>query len=90
MSYDASSIRVLRDDEIRNTIPFELIGSVATDYGVATSCVRKAWEAAHIVGVDFEHYVQRYLKGDKSIAQIPEFERTYFELMKDEVNRARR
>lgn len=64
--YTASSIRVLKDQDI---LQFEWarVGALAAQYGKDQGWVRKGIEACQFAGVSEDYFIGRYILGDKSI-----------------------
>lgn len=70
MSYDASSIRVLRDDEIADRFDWAKIGALASEFGVSEEWVRRGFAACREAGVPEQYFIERYLRKNP----IPEHE----------------
>ena len=77
--YNASSIRILRDEEV---LEFEWakIGSLAAEYGKDAAWIRRGFEACQHSGVSEAYFVTRYIRGDKSIPFHPGVEAAFRDL----------
>ncbi|MCL1123183.1 hypothetical protein [Shewanella surugensis] len=82
MSYDASSIRILSDDEVCDKFEWVRAHELATEYKQPLRCVERAIEACRVTGTPLEHYIERYLKNNKSIPKDHTFENAYLDIMK--------
>ena len=65
--YDATSIRILTEVEIEERFDFVKMEKLADKYSVNLECIKRGFEASYRCNMNTEHFVERYLKGDKSI-----------------------
>lgn len=65
--YNASSIRVLNDQEVLDAFDWAKIGHLAHQYKVPEAWLSRAAEACLRVGVSFDYVISRYLRQDASV-----------------------
>jgi len=62
MTYDETSIKVLRGNQLIDKFPWVEIEALAHEYSVPVQCVRRGFEACLILNISPEEYVDRYLR----------------------------
>lgn len=67
MTYDASSIRVMRAEDLEERWEWLKAGNLASQYQRDERWISRGLEACRVVGVSPDYFIDRYLKGDKSI-----------------------
>lgn len=65
-TYDATSIRILRDREVTEHFAWAEVGALAEQYRRPESWIRRGLEACDRAGVEHGHIIRRYLRGDKT------------------------
>lgn len=82
--YDASSIRVLAEDEIPERFLWAKAGGLAEQYPhVPRAFIERMLEACELSGMDHALAVARYLDGDRSVAVTEEFVACHTELSRN-------
>lgn len=80
-AYDASAIRVLKEEEAAELFEWVQVGILAQRYRtVALPHIARLAEAARTVGEPMSRVVARYLDGDRSVEVSPEFREAFAEL----------
>ena len=79
MEYNASSIKVLSQEEIRTTQAWAMAGALSAEYpNVPLKIIQKAMGVIDQIGGEYmEYYVNRYLKGDRTIPLSKTFSEAY-------------
>jgi hypothetical protein len=70
-TYTAASIRVLTEADVVERWDWAKINVLASQYGADPGFVGRAIEACNRAGVPIEHFVQRYLQGDRTAPRRP-------------------
>ena len=86
MTYDASSIRVLSDDEIQE-FDWYRAETLASEHGLPVSWVKRGFEVSHRLGMTSEYFENKYIH-KQSVAKIPEFEAVFIEVLREDRRRA--
>lgn len=79
-TYDAKSIKVLKEDEME-AFPWFMIEVLAERYSAPLETVKKGVEVCNIAGVPISYYEDRYLKGDRSIPENETYTNMYKEML---------
>jgi hypothetical protein len=66
-TYDASSIKVLHDNELFERMPWLMAETLAAEYGKDVKFVERGLQACRNAGVSEHYFIKRYLEGDKTI-----------------------
>ncbi len=61
-TYDASSIKILSVEQCMEKWDWLRLSDLSQEYSVPLSCIELGLEACNLAGVDFEYYINRYLK----------------------------
>ena len=79
MTYDASSIKVLSQDEIRKTQAWALSGALSVEYPTTpVHIIQKGLQVVDLLGEEYlSYFIERYLKGDRSIPISETFSEAY-------------
>jgi len=82
--YNASSIRVLKQDEAIELFDFARADALAQKYTyIASECISRLLTACRLSGTDIDAGVRRYLDHDKSVEVGPELADCYAELVRE-------
>jgi hypothetical protein len=65
--YNADNIKVLQDQEVLEEMPWVVANSLANEYNKPLDFVQRGLEACELAGVTPNYFIDRYLKGDKTI-----------------------
>ena len=80
MTYDASSIKILKEVEAEERFPWVLIERLASQYLRDRDWIALGLQACIECGVPQQYFIDYYLKKDKSVKYIPEVTEVYKEL----------
>jgi hypothetical protein len=73
-TYDASSIKILRDEEVIEMFDFVKVGDLARRYPASSpDFIERMVEACSLANWPVTNAERRYLQGDKSVTPTPEF-----------------
>lgn len=81
MTYDASSIKVLKPEEAEESFQWLKAENLSSEYMVPLKCVQRGLETSTILGIKPDYYINKYLK-KQDIDIMPEFIEVYKTLMK--------
>jgi hypothetical protein len=65
--YDESSIRILSPQEFTQRFEWAEVGALAAQHKSDPSFIRRGFKACDAAGAERSYFVDRYLKGDKSV-----------------------
>jgi hypothetical protein len=65
--YDASCIKILSNQEVLAEMPWIRAQSLANEYNKPLDFIERGLEACELAGVTPNYFIDRYLKGDKTI-----------------------
>ena len=82
-SYDAHSIKILSEAELKSKFLWLQAGELAKRYNQPLKFVTRGLEVCYRLGLDPDYFVDRYLK-KQSLPENKEFLAVYKELMDDE------
>lgn len=83
--YNASSIRILSEEEVGCRFIYEQVDRLATKYPTATrEFLKRLLESATVTGTPLEVVERRYLMGDKSVPKPLELEQALLHLLDQE------
>lgn len=60
--YNAASIKVLKQSDCEDKWDWAKLGRLSDEYGVPLPCLELAVESCHLAGVEFQYYIDKYLK----------------------------
>lgn len=83
MAYDASSIRILSDQDVAERFEWAKVGSLAAQYKRDPIWIRRGLAACEQVGANPEYFIKRYLEADRSVPFKPEVDEAFRQLLKD-------
>lgn len=82
-SYDAHSIKILSDEELRNKFLWLQAGDIAKQYNQPLKFVTRGLEVCYRLGLEPDYFIEKYLRKNK-VEEKKEFSEVYKELMEDE------
>ena len=65
--YDELSIRILSPVEFKQRFEWAEVGALAAQYKSDPSFIKRGFKACDAAGAERSYFVNRYLKGDKSV-----------------------
>lgn len=66
-SYTAENIKILDDKDILESMPWAMVSFLAIQFKKPYNFIARGIESCQLAGVGYNYFVDRYLKGDKSI-----------------------
>jgi hypothetical protein len=83
-SYTSQNIRILDAPELAERFSWAKAAALADEFGSPVEFVARGLEACATVGVDDAYFIDRYLRGDKSIPMNPDVQAAFIEISRNQ------
>lgn len=78
MDYNADCIKITTGEQF----DWVLEGNLAAEYQKPIEFIQRGFEACRLALQPKDYFINRYLKGDKSVPRVKEVDEIYWELVK--------
>lgn len=85
MEYNAANIKLPSDEELLKQTPWLMAGTLANEYDRDQAFIERGIEACQLAGESVDYFINRYLKGDRTIPENKEVSVISMELQKQSV-----
>lgn len=85
-SYTAKNIKILEAEDILEKFDWAKLGALAEQYNAPVEWIERGFNACQQAGVDFEYFIDRYLKKDKTVPFHEGVDEAYRDLYLRNVN----